>query len=184
MEFSLTGVSYCAPGRMLLNDSRKGPSHLHYRRPYGCAVLSVLDVLQSLTELKEEKDFVLKVYTCNSESEWAQIHENIIRKSSAKYSAPSASHGNRRLRPESRGLRLCVCGCRSRTPQPMRADPLPYVKFSSPQILVLLPGHFLLFLSVIIRDLPRLLLTKTRCLLSVMTPRALISHPGPSSHPE
>ncbi|XP_057343045.1 dedicator of cytokinesis protein 3 isoform X3 [Manis pentadactyla] len=80
-------------GRMLLNDSRKGPAHLHYRRPYGCAVLSILDVLQSLTELKEEKDFVLKVYTCNSESEWAQIHENIIRKSSAKYSAPSASHG-------------------------------------------------------------------------------------------
>ncbi|XP_040301497.1 dedicator of cytokinesis protein 3 [Herpailurus yagouaroundi] len=35
----------------------------------------------------------LKVYTCNNESEWSQIHENIIRKSSAKYSAPSASHG-------------------------------------------------------------------------------------------
>ncbi|XP_040325066.1 dedicator of cytokinesis protein 3-like, partial [Herpailurus yagouaroundi] len=50
-------------GRMLLNDSKKGPAHLHYRRPYGCAVLSILDVLQSLTELKEEKDFVLKVYT-------------------------------------------------------------------------------------------------------------------------
>ncbi|XP_073915437.1 dedicator of cytokinesis protein 3 isoform X4 [Castor canadensis] len=80
-------------GRMLLNDSKKGPAHLHYRRPYGCAVLSILDVIQSLTELKEEKDFVLKVYTCNNESEWAQIHENIIRKSSAKYSAPSASHG-------------------------------------------------------------------------------------------
>ncbi|ELK15140.1 Dedicator of cytokinesis protein 3 [Pteropus alecto] len=80
-------------GRMLLNDSKKGPAHLHYRRPYGCAVLSILDVLQSLTELKEEKDFVLKVYTCNNESEWSQTHENIIRKSSAKYSAPSASHG-------------------------------------------------------------------------------------------
>lgn len=53
----------CTPGRMLLNDSKKGPAHLHYRRPYGCAVLSILDVLQSLTELKEEKDFVLKVYT-------------------------------------------------------------------------------------------------------------------------
>ncbi|XP_066102004.1 dedicator of cytokinesis protein 3 isoform X5 [Saccopteryx bilineata] len=80
-------------GRMLLNDSKKGPAHLHYRRPYGCAVLSILDVLQSLTELKEEKDFVLKVYTCNNESEWSQIHENITRKSSTKYSAPSASHG-------------------------------------------------------------------------------------------
>lgn len=59
----LTGVFCCALGRMLLNDSKKGPAHLHYRRPYGCAVLSILDVLQSLTELKEEKDFVLKVYT-------------------------------------------------------------------------------------------------------------------------
>lgn len=50
-------------GRMLLNDSKKGPPHLHYRRPYGCAVLSIMDVLQSISEIKEEKDFVLKVYT-------------------------------------------------------------------------------------------------------------------------
>ncbi|XP_034296012.1 dedicator of cytokinesis protein 3 isoform X3 [Pantherophis guttatus] len=80
-------------GRMLLNDSRKGPSHLYYRRPYGCAVLSVLDVIPSISELKEEKDFVLKVYTCNNENEWHQIHENIIRKSSTKYTAPSSNYG-------------------------------------------------------------------------------------------
>ncbi|XP_034631616.1 dedicator of cytokinesis protein 3 [Trachemys scripta elegans] len=80
-------------GRMLLNDSKKGPSHLHYRRPYGCAVLSIMDVLQSISELKEEKDFVLKVYTCNNENEWYQIHENIIRKSSTKYTAPSSNYG-------------------------------------------------------------------------------------------
>ncbi|XP_062826144.1 dedicator of cytokinesis protein 3 isoform X3 [Anolis carolinensis] len=80
-------------GRMLLNDSRKGPSHLHYRRPYGCAVLSIMDVIPSISELKEEKDFVLKVYTCNNENEWFQIHENIIRKSSTKYTAPSSNYG-------------------------------------------------------------------------------------------
>ncbi|ETE70379.1 Dedicator of cytokinesis protein 3, partial [Ophiophagus hannah] len=80
-------------GRMLLNDSRKGPSHLYYRRPYGCAVLSILDVIPSISELKEEKDFVLKVYTCNNENEWHQIHENIIRKSSTKYTAPSSNYG-------------------------------------------------------------------------------------------
>uniref|UniRef100_A0AAR2JSH2 Dedicator of cytokinesis 3 n=1 Tax=Pygocentrus nattereri TaxID=42514 RepID=A0AAR2JSH2_PYGNA len=68
-------------GRMLLNDSKKGPPHVHYRRPYGCAVLAMSDVLQTISELKEEKDFVLKVYTCNNENEWYQIHENIIRKS-------------------------------------------------------------------------------------------------------
>ncbi|KAG2471006.1 DOCK3 protein, partial [Polypterus senegalus] len=80
-------------GRMLINDSKKGPPHVQYRRPYGCTVLSMNDVLQSISELKEEKDFVLKVYTCNNENEWYQIHENIIRKSSTKYTAPSTNYG-------------------------------------------------------------------------------------------
>uniref|UniRef100_A0A1A7XS27 Dedicator of cytokinesis 3 n=2 Tax=Iconisemion striatum TaxID=60296 RepID=A0A1A7XS27_9TELE len=80
-------------GRMLLNDSKKGPPHVQYRRPYGCAVLAMSDVLQIISELKEEKDFVLKVYTCNNENEWYQIHENIIRKSSNKYTAPSNNYG-------------------------------------------------------------------------------------------
>lgn len=48
---------------MLLNDSKKGPAHVQYRRPYGCAVLAMSDVLQTISELKDEKDFVLKVYT-------------------------------------------------------------------------------------------------------------------------
>ncbi|XP_040214665.1 dedicator of cytokinesis protein 3 isoform X1 [Rana temporaria] len=80
-------------GRMLLNDSRKGPSHIHYRRPYGCAVLSLGEVLPALCEHRDEKDFVLKVYTCNNENEWYQVHENIIRKSSTKYSTPSSNYG-------------------------------------------------------------------------------------------
>ncbi|XP_030639791.1 dedicator of cytokinesis protein 3-like [Chanos chanos] len=80
-------------GRMLLNDSKKGPAHVQYRRPYGCAALSMNDVFNSITDPREEKDFVLKIYTCNNESEWFQIHENIIRKSSTKYSAPSTNYG-------------------------------------------------------------------------------------------
>ncbi|OCT83253.1 hypothetical protein XELAEV_18025790mg [Xenopus laevis] len=80
-------------GRMLLNDSRKGPPHVHYRRPYGCAVLSLGEVLPVLCEHREEKDFVLKVYMCNNENEWYQTHENIIRKTSTKYSTPSSNYG-------------------------------------------------------------------------------------------
>ncbi|XP_062855261.1 dedicator of cytokinesis protein 3-like [Trichomycterus rosablanca] len=80
-------------GRMFLNDSKKGPSHVQYRRPYGCATLAMSDFFNSITDPKEEKDFVLKLYICNSESEWYQIHESIIRKSSTKYSAPSTSYG-------------------------------------------------------------------------------------------
>uniref|UniRef100_A0A8C7IJR2 Dedicator of cytokinesis 3 n=1 Tax=Oncorhynchus kisutch TaxID=8019 RepID=A0A8C7IJR2_ONCKI len=80
-------------GRMLLNDSKKGPPHVQYRRPYGCAALAMSDVFHTITDLQEEKDFVLKVYTCNNENDWFQIHENIIRKSSTKYSAPSTNYG-------------------------------------------------------------------------------------------
>uniref|UniRef100_A0A3P9JKJ7 Dedicator of cytokinesis 3 n=1 Tax=Oryzias latipes TaxID=8090 RepID=A0A3P9JKJ7_ORYLA len=80
-------------GRMLLNDSKKGLPHVQYRRPYGCAVLAMSDVFHTITDLKEEKDFVLKIYTCNNENEWYQIHENIIRKSNTKYSAPSTNYG-------------------------------------------------------------------------------------------
>lgn len=58
-----SNVSFQISGRMLLNDSKKGPPHVQYRRPYGCAVLAMSDVLQTIAELKEEKDFVLKVYT-------------------------------------------------------------------------------------------------------------------------
>ncbi|XP_057701081.1 dedicator of cytokinesis protein 3-like isoform X2 [Corythoichthys intestinalis] len=80
-------------GRMLLNDHKKGPAHVRYRRPYACAVLAMSEVLQTISETREEKDFVLKFYTCNNESEWYQIHENIIRKSSAKYSSPGNNYG-------------------------------------------------------------------------------------------
>lgn len=61
--FSLCDAHVLVTGRMLLNDSKKGPPHVQYRRPYGCAVLAMSDVLQTISELKEEKDFVLKVYT-------------------------------------------------------------------------------------------------------------------------
>uniref|UniRef100_A0A8C9UA53 Dedicator of cytokinesis 3 n=1 Tax=Scleropages formosus TaxID=113540 RepID=A0A8C9UA53_SCLFO len=54
---------YAAAGRMLLNDSRKGPAQGQYRRPHGCAVLALSEVLHAISELKEEKEFVLKVYT-------------------------------------------------------------------------------------------------------------------------
>lgn len=50
-------------GRMLLNDSRKGPAQGQYRRPHGCAALALSEVLHTISELKEEKEFVLKVYT-------------------------------------------------------------------------------------------------------------------------
>uniref|UniRef100_A0A8C5NSY1 Dedicator of cytokinesis 4 n=1 Tax=Junco hyemalis TaxID=40217 RepID=A0A8C5NSY1_JUNHY len=47
-----------------------------YRRPFGCAVLSIADLLAG----DSKDDLVLKVYMCNTESDWYQIHENIIKK--------------------------------------------------------------------------------------------------------
>lgn len=36
----------------------------------------------------------LSLLRCNNENEWYQVHENIIRKSNTKYSAPSTNYGN------------------------------------------------------------------------------------------
>lgn len=35
----------------------------------------------------------LSLCRCNNENEWYQIHENIVRKSNTKYSAPSTNYG-------------------------------------------------------------------------------------------
>ncbi|GFT91555.1 dedicator of cytokinesis protein 3 [Trichonephila clavipes] len=52
-------------GRML-NDSRKSALH-SYRRPYGCSVLNISDILCEKSEgsLEEEREFTTKVYTCS-----------------------------------------------------------------------------------------------------------------------
>ncbi|GFS76082.1 dedicator of cytokinesis protein 3 [Nephila pilipes] len=75
-------------GRML-NDSRKSALH-SYRRPYGCSVLNISDILSEKSEgsLEEEKEFTTKVYTC-SESDFSQLHEFIIKKLSNKFNVLS-----------------------------------------------------------------------------------------------
>uniref|UniRef100_UPI00358F211C dedicator of cytokinesis protein 3-like n=1 Tax=Myxine glutinosa TaxID=7769 RepID=UPI00358F211C len=80
-------------GRMLPNDSRKPSTTSLYRRPYGCAVLGIREWIQSHIESPDEREFVLKVYTCNHENEWHQIQDHIIRKSSNKYNAASSHYG-------------------------------------------------------------------------------------------
>ncbi|XP_042900639.2 dedicator of cytokinesis protein 3 isoform X2 [Parasteatoda tepidariorum] len=73
-------------GRML-NDSRKSAVH-SYRRPYGCSVLNITDILSAKSENEEEKEFTTKVYTCN-ESDFSQLHEFIIKKLSNKFNVVS-----------------------------------------------------------------------------------------------
>uniref|UniRef100_A0A8K9UKF0 Dedicator of cytokinesis 3 n=1 Tax=Oncorhynchus mykiss TaxID=8022 RepID=A0A8K9UKF0_ONCMY len=64
------------------------------------------DVFFSLYDLREGKQircflemfprdvsYLCFPYRCNNENEWYQIHENIIRKSSTKYTAPSTNYG-------------------------------------------------------------------------------------------
>lgn len=72
-------------GRML-NDSKKSTLH-NYRRPHGCSVLSIKEVLQDKNEnimIEEEKEFTVKVYMCN-ENDFYQLHEFIIKRQNNKY---------------------------------------------------------------------------------------------------
>ncbi|XP_048841108.1 dedicator of cytokinesis protein 4-like isoform X1 [Brienomyrus brachyistius] len=75
-------------GRMGAGE-KKNVSSVQYRRPFGCAVICIADLLTA----DSRDDHNLKVYTCNTESEWYQIHDNIIRKTSSRYSLLGSSTG-------------------------------------------------------------------------------------------
>uniref|UniRef100_A0A4W3IWG0 Dedicator of cytokinesis protein 4 n=1 Tax=Callorhinchus milii TaxID=7868 RepID=A0A4W3IWG0_CALMI len=80
-------------GRMAAGE-KKSVCNTQYRRPFGCAVLSIADLLQTERDSREAKeDHILKVYMCNTESEWYQIHENIIKKLNARYNLTSSNAG-------------------------------------------------------------------------------------------
>nr|XP_056702220.1 dedicator of cytokinesis protein 4 isoform X2 [Euleptes europaea] len=75
-------------GRMGAGE-KKNSCNVLYRRPFGCAVLSIADLLAGDTK----DDLILKVYMCNTESDWYQIHENIIRKLNARYNLTGSNAG-------------------------------------------------------------------------------------------
>ncbi|XP_060100874.1 dedicator of cytokinesis protein 4 isoform X4 [Heteronotia binoei] len=75
-------------GRMGAGE-KKNVCNVQYRRPFGCAVLSIADLLAGDTK----DDLILKVYMCNTESDWYQIHENIIKKLNARYNLTGSNAG-------------------------------------------------------------------------------------------
>ncbi|XP_073508062.1 dedicator of cytokinesis protein 4 isoform X5 [Phyllobates terribilis] len=75
-------------GRMGAGE-KKNSSNVQYRRPFGCAALSIADLLTG----DSKDDLILKVYMCNTESDWYQIHENIIKKMNARYNLTGSNTG-------------------------------------------------------------------------------------------
>uniref|UniRef100_A0A7M4ES71 Dedicator of cytokinesis protein 4 n=1 Tax=Crocodylus porosus TaxID=8502 RepID=A0A7M4ES71_CROPO len=75
-------------GRMGAGE-KKNACNVQYRRPFGCAVLSIADLLAG----DSKDDLILKVYMCNTESDWYQIHENIIKKLNARYNLTGSNAG-------------------------------------------------------------------------------------------
>uniref|UniRef100_A0A8C2D395 Dedicator of cytokinesis 4b n=1 Tax=Cyprinus carpio TaxID=7962 RepID=A0A8C2D395_CYPCA len=67
-------------GRMGAGE-KKNTCNVQYRRPFGCAVVSIADLLTA----DSKDDHLLKVYACNTESDWSQIHDNIIKKVNSRY---------------------------------------------------------------------------------------------------
>uniref|UniRef100_A0A8D3DV68 Dedicator of cytokinesis 4b n=1 Tax=Scophthalmus maximus TaxID=52904 RepID=A0A8D3DV68_SCOMX len=68
---------------------KKNLCSVQYRRPFGCAVVSIADLLTA----DSKDDHLLKVYACNTESEWHQIHENIIKKANSRYNLSGSNTG-------------------------------------------------------------------------------------------
>uniref|UniRef100_T1IUW7 Dedicator of cytokinesis protein 3 n=1 Tax=Strigamia maritima TaxID=126957 RepID=T1IUW7_STRMM len=73
-------------GRMIYSESSKKSSQQMFKRPLGCAVLNLSEVLiDKEYSSGEDKEFSTKVFTCN-ESEFYQLHEYIIKKQTNKCS--------------------------------------------------------------------------------------------------
>nr|XP_046234418.1 dedicator of cytokinesis protein 4b isoform X3 [Scatophagus argus] len=75
-------------GRMGAGE-KKNLCSVQYRRPFGCAVVSIADLLTA----DSKDDHLLKVYACNTENEWYQIHENIIKKANSRYNLSGSNTG-------------------------------------------------------------------------------------------
>ncbi|XP_077356078.1 dedicator of cytokinesis protein 4b isoform X4 [Festucalex cinctus] len=75
-------------GRMGAGE-KKNQCSVQYRRPFGCAVVSIADLLTA----DSKDDHLLKVYACNTESEWYQIHDNIIKKANSRYNLSGSNTG-------------------------------------------------------------------------------------------
>uniref|UniRef100_A0A4W6G432 Dedicator of cytokinesis 4b n=1 Tax=Lates calcarifer TaxID=8187 RepID=A0A4W6G432_LATCA len=91
--FSYCGSIFCmsvcvCAGRMGAGE-KKNLCSVQYRRPFGCAVVSIADLLTA----DSKDDHLLKVYACNTESEWYQIHENIIKKANSRYNLSGSNTG-------------------------------------------------------------------------------------------
>lgn len=84
-------------GRMLYSDSSKKsssssnhsvPAHQLFKRPHGCAVLNIGDILLNKDSppgsSNDEREFTFKVYQ-GEEKDFHQLHELIIKKQSNKY---------------------------------------------------------------------------------------------------
>ncbi|XP_066284414.1 dedicator of cytokinesis protein 3-like isoform X2 [Branchiostoma lanceolatum] len=82
-------------GKMVYSSGESKKSSVQYRRPYGCAVMSIQEVLVAQadqSEGQEDKEFLMKVYSCNNENEMWQLHENIIRKQLGKVNLQGSSY--------------------------------------------------------------------------------------------
>ncbi|XP_074619689.1 dedicator of cytokinesis protein 1-like isoform X2 [Acropora palmata] len=79
-------------GKMLTDMSSKKIAASSYRRPFGCAVLDIMDVLTGRVENLAEKEFHMPIFTCGDSDFWT-VHESIIKKQTSKYSATSSGSG-------------------------------------------------------------------------------------------
>uniref|UniRef100_A0A8C3ARY0 Dedicator of cytokinesis 4b n=1 Tax=Cyclopterus lumpus TaxID=8103 RepID=A0A8C3ARY0_CYCLU len=88
-------------GRRMGAGEKKNLCSVQYRRPFGCAVVSIADLLTA----DSKDDHLLKVYACNTESEWHQIHENLIKKANSRYNLSGLAVGLQLLHGDIEQLR-------------------------------------------------------------------------------
>ncbi|XP_070558084.1 dedicator of cytokinesis protein 3-like isoform X2 [Ptychodera flava] len=82
-------------GRMLFKENEKKKSDQVYRRPYGCGVASINDILSANIEQTDDIGQYVKIFNCvSSEHDFPSLHENIIKKQTSKLNVSNSQiHG-------------------------------------------------------------------------------------------
>ncbi|ORX96112.1 hypothetical protein K493DRAFT_337071 [Basidiobolus meristosporus CBS 931.73] len=74
----LSSSSVDMPSRMNSLSSRSGSEAINYRRPFGCAVLSVSEMFKASNQADALRESVIKIYTPLNDTTFFSLHESII----------------------------------------------------------------------------------------------------------
>ncbi|XP_065184733.1 dedicator of cytokinesis protein 2-like isoform X1 [Sycon ciliatum] len=125
-------------GRMIPTVHVKDPKE--YRRPYGCAVLNIAQLLKSSRDTAEDtKECQLDIYGFENEGDFAELHTHIIKKNNSKIKPLQTDRMSAKIHVSVRLLHGSMAQVKEENPLLFRSSDVPVArKLGFPD--VIMPG--------------------------------------------